>query len=100
MDIHGVSGGTDPDPNASRRFICRLCAAEVFLYGLRDWWVRERRKAVLDGKLEERRDCPDGPSCRQLSDSGEGSVHLIRRHVLNYALQHTLENVREYAETI
>ncbi|KAL5482947.1 hypothetical protein ACEPAI_9542 [Sanghuangporus weigelae] len=87
MDMHGVSGGTDPGPTAPRRLICRLCAAEVFLYGLRDWWIRERQKAVIEGKLEERRDCLDGPSCGQLSDAahakefnhlfGPGNVELV-----------------------
>ncbi|KAI5123173.1 hypothetical protein M0805_000873 [Coniferiporia weirii] len=68
MDMHAVSGGVDPDPNAPRRFICRPCATEVFLYGLRDWWIRERGRAVRDGSLARRRDCPQGRTCGNIHD--------------------------------
>ena len=41
MDLSGA-GGVDPDPTTPRNKICRLCAREVLLYGLRDWWEREK----------------------------------------------------------
>lgn len=57
-----------PAPDANRQRICRLCAAEVLLYGVKDWWVRERRKAVKDGKLPERKDCEHGRDCEDVDD--------------------------------
>ncbi|KAH8113566.1 hypothetical protein DFH11DRAFT_1599391 [Phellopilus nigrolimitatus] len=81
MDMHAVAGGIDSDPSAPRRSICRLCAAEIFLYGLRDWWVRERRKAVLDGTLADRKDCPEGRNCRNIND-------LINHIIVPLELEH------------
>ena len=75
IDVHPVSGGIDPDPDAPRQRICRRCAAEVVLYGVRDWWVRERRKGFLDpdSEMEKRKDCPEGRECRMQSDLGESN---------------------------
>ncbi|KAF8630967.1 hypothetical protein AX17_005323 [Amanita inopinata Kibby_2008] len=62
-DVHGVAAGIDPDPQAPRNRICRLCAAEVLLYGLKDWWVRERQKGFLEETVLRRQDCLDGVAC-------------------------------------
>lgn len=37
IGIHAVNPTPDPDPEAPRHRICRLCAQEVLLWGLRDW---------------------------------------------------------------
>ena len=71
MDLHPVAGGIDPDPNAPRTRICRICATEVLLYGLRDWWVRERKKGFLEEHVMARPDCPDGAQCPRQKDHGE-----------------------------
>ncbi|KZT12057.1 uncharacterized protein LAESUDRAFT_733924 [Laetiporus sulphureus 93-53] len=68
MDVHGVAGGVDPDLNAPRNRICRVCATEVFLWGLRDWWVRERRKGFLADWVVKRPDCPEGSLCSRQKD--------------------------------
>lgn len=62
-DVHAVAGGVDPDPTAPRNKICRVCASEVLLWGLRDWWVQERKKGFLEEEVTKRPDCPDGPTC-------------------------------------
>ncbi|TFK40665.1 hypothetical protein BDQ12DRAFT_679831 [Crucibulum laeve] len=68
-EIHNVASvGPDPGPDAPRSRICRLCATEVLLYGLRDWWIRERQKGFLDESVTSRQDCPDGGMCRRQSD--------------------------------
>ncbi|GJJ13287.1 hypothetical protein Clacol_007539 [Clathrus columnatus] len=67
-DMHNVSGGEDPDPTAPRRRICRLCAAQVLIYGLKGWWIRERKKAVSSGNLPAREDCPQGGNCNRQAD--------------------------------
>ncbi|EPQ54559.1 hypothetical protein GLOTRDRAFT_77157 [Gloeophyllum trabeum ATCC 11539] len=67
-DVHGVVAGTDPDPTAPRSRICRLCATEVLLWGLRDWWIRERQKGLLDESIVKRMDCPDGSGCQKQKD--------------------------------
>ncbi|GLB38528.1 putative ring finger [Lyophyllum shimeji] len=67
-DLHGVAGGTDPDPDAPRNNICRHCAAEVFLWGLREWWVRERQKGFLEERVMNRKDCPEGRACDRQMD--------------------------------
>ncbi|KAF8349267.1 hypothetical protein F5887DRAFT_945253 [Amanita rubescens] len=62
-DVHGVAAGIDPDPSAPRNRICRVCAAEVLLYGLKEWWIRERQKGFLEENVFRRKDCPDGAAC-------------------------------------
>ena len=85
-DIHNVSpGGPDPDPSAAREKICRLCASEVMLYGLRDWWIEERRKGFLEGPMVDRKDCPEGRHCRKQQDLGT-SYHLAFNKFLKYSL--------------
>ncbi|KDQ62536.1 hypothetical protein JAAARDRAFT_30440 [Jaapia argillacea MUCL 33604] len=68
VDVHGVVAGTDSDPTAPRSRICRPCATEVLLWGLRDWWVRERRKGLLDPTVLSRPDCVDGIGCQRQKD--------------------------------
>ncbi|KAH9841582.1 uncharacterized protein C8Q71DRAFT_737734 [Rhodofomes roseus] len=70
QDIHNVAGGIDPGLSAPRSRICRLCATEVFLWGLRDWWVRERRKGFLEEYVTRRPDCLDGSGCPRQKDHG------------------------------
>ena len=70
MDLHAVSGGTDPDPTAPRQRICRVCATEVLLWGLRDWWVQERKKGFLEEEIMKRPDCPEGSNCVRQKDHG------------------------------
>ncbi|KAN0139832.1 hypothetical protein V8E53_002494 [Lactarius tabidus] len=65
LDVHNVPPGLEPGIDAPRERICRMCATEVLLYGLKDWWVRERKKGFLDASVTERLDCPDGPTCRR-----------------------------------
>nr|GAT60124.1 predicted protein [Mycena chlorophos] len=65
VDVHSSAGGTDPDPQAPRNKICRQCAAEVFLYGLRDWFLRERSKGFLEEAVLRKKDCVDGAECRR-----------------------------------
>lgn len=73
MDVHGVSGGADPGPNAPRNRICRMCATEVLLWGLKEWWVQERKKGFLEEHVMKRPDCPDGSACARQKDHGEHS---------------------------
>jgi E3 ubiquitin-protein ligase CHFR len=67
-DIHGVTPSPDLNPEAPRSNICRLCAAEVLLWGLREWWVRERQKGFLEETVTRRRDCPEGSGCERQRD--------------------------------
>ncbi|OSD07204.1 hypothetical protein PYCCODRAFT_1381772, partial [Trametes coccinea BRFM310] len=79
MDLHPVMGGVDPDPSAPRTRICRMCAAEVLLYGLRDWWIRERKKGFLEEHVMARPDCPEGSQCPRQKDHTHAKEfnHLI-----------------------
>ncbi|KAI0947157.1 hypothetical protein AcV7_009655 [Taiwanofungus camphoratus] len=79
MDVHTVASGVDPDPSAPRNRICRLCATEVLLWGLRDWWVRERRKGFLEEYVTKRPDCPEGSDCSRQKDHAHAKEfnHII-----------------------
>ncbi|KAF7365036.1 hypothetical protein MVEN_00374700 [Mycena venus] len=70
VDVHAVPAGVDPDPEAPRTRICRHCASEVFLYGLRDWFLRERQKGFLEESVTSRKDCEDGSECSRQRDLG------------------------------
>jgi E3 ubiquitin-protein ligase CHFR len=74
VDVHALPAGTDPDPDAPRSRICRQCAAEVFLYGLRDWFLRERQKGFLEESVLSRKDCQDGAECSRQRDLGRFRV--------------------------
>ncbi|KAG5639439.1 hypothetical protein H0H81_002310 [Sphagnurus paluster] len=67
-DIHGVTPGTDSDPDGPRNNVCRQCSAEVFLWGLREWWVRERQKGFLEENIMKKTNCPDGRACDRQID--------------------------------
>ncbi|CAK5284071.1 unnamed protein product [Mycena citricolor] len=80
LDLFGdVPRGADAAGSSTRarNKICRHCAAEVFLYGLRDWFLRERQK----GSVQEvkRIDCVDGVECSRQSDLAHAKEfnHLI-----------------------
>ena len=61
---------SDANPEAPRERICRRCATEVFLWGLKEWWIRERQKGFVDAGIALRKDCPDGPDCNRQKDLG------------------------------
>ena len=70
-DIHAVAPSGQVTPDAPRNRACRSCAAEIFLWGLRNWWTRERQKGFLEEELMRRKDCPEGSLCaRQRDDHG------------------------------
>ncbi|EMD39929.1 hypothetical protein CERSUDRAFT_46110 [Gelatoporia subvermispora B] len=79
MDLYTVGGGVDPDPSAPRHKICRLCATEVLLFGLREWWVRERKKGFLDEAVLKRPDCPEGSACSRQKDHGQSDTTTLKR---------------------
>ncbi|KDR82670.1 hypothetical protein GALMADRAFT_238141 [Galerina marginata CBS 339.88] len=62
-DVHAVAPGLDPGPDAPRSRVCRMCAAETFLWGLKEWWVLERQKGLLEASAMNRKDCPDAGRC-------------------------------------
>ena len=70
LDVHNVPPGPEPGIDAPRQRICRMCATEVLLYGLKDWWIRERKKGFLDASVADRPDCSDGPTCRRQKEQG------------------------------
>lgn len=69
-DVHGVAAGTDLNPENPRSRICRLCATEVLLWGLREWWLRERQKGFLEETVTSRKDCLEGSTCSRQKDLG------------------------------
>ncbi|KAF8908984.1 hypothetical protein CPB84DRAFT_1813228 [Gymnopilus junonius] len=70
-DIHAVAPGQEPNADAPRNKACRMCAAEIFLWGLKEWWIRERQKGLLEDSVLKRRDCPEARRCiRQKEDPG------------------------------
>ncbi|KAI9573642.1 hypothetical protein HD554DRAFT_911186 [Boletus coccyginus] len=67
-DMHSVAAGIDDNPNAPRTRICRHCATEVLLWGLKEWWIRERQKGQLDAAIANRPDCEQGGLCSRQKD--------------------------------
>jgi len=63
-DVHvDVGPSTDADRSESQERICRQCACEILLWGLKDWWIRERKKGFLEDSVMQRKDCPNGSNC-------------------------------------
>jgi hypothetical protein len=55
-----------------------MCAADVLLWGLREWWVRERQKGFLDEDVLKRQDCSQGQQCDKQNDLGEPPLPIHR----------------------
>lgn len=70
VDVHGVAPSTDTDPSAPRNRICRVCATEILLWGLREWWIQERKKGFLDETVMKRPDCAQGSLCPRQKEHG------------------------------
>jgi E3 ubiquitin-protein ligase CHFR len=72
-EIHAVAPlAGDVILDSPRNKICRHCAAEILLWGLKDWWIRERRKGFLEEQVLNRPNCPEGSICpRQKDDHGK-----------------------------
>ena len=68
-DSHRVAGGHEPDSTTPRNRICRICATEILLWGLRAWWILERKKGRLDEDVIKRPDCPEGRDCTRQRDN-------------------------------
>ena len=84
VDVHGVAAGVDPNPDAPRSRICRLCATEVLLFGLKEWWIRERRKGFVDERVSCRGDCPEGIACTKQKDLGQTSHSLFNPKLITF----------------
>ncbi|KAF9267310.1 hypothetical protein L218DRAFT_920010 [Marasmius fiardii PR-910] len=76
----------DANPEGSREKICRRCAREVFHWGLKEWWIRERQKGFVEEKIAQRKDCPDGADCTRQKDLGHAKEfnHIFSRTTTNY----------------
>lgn len=71
-EIHAIAPSGDVALDSPRNNICRHCAAEIMLWGLKDWWIRERHKGFLKERIINRPNCSEGSNCaRQLDDVGE-----------------------------
>ncbi|CAE7195726.1 unnamed protein product [Rhizoctonia solani] len=74
-----------PLPSSRRRRICRECATEVFLSGLKDWWAREMRTPIGKERLPvwvaSRQVCESGETCaEQMNNVGSlGFIQTIQR---------------------
>ena len=86
VDVHRVSGGPEPAPGTSRDRICRMCATEVLFWGLRAWWLLERKKGLLAETVTRRPDCPEGRHCDSQRDQGASSSTCGQIHTHEYNL--------------
>ena len=62
--------------------ICRTCALEVFYWGAKQWWIKERANAHTEGTLpraaRERKDCPDMfRYVKKEGEEGEGELVFL-----------------------
>lgn len=89
-EIHGVAGGVDPDPTAARQKICRWCATEVFLWGIRDWWIREKKKGQTSTANADKPDCASGKSCGNQKDPDHAREF---NHMIDTELEKTVEPI-------
>ncbi|KAG8763185.1 hypothetical protein FRC11_005612 [Ceratobasidium sp. 423] len=64
-----------PPPSSRRRRVCRECATEVFLSGLKDWWGREMRTPIGKERLPvwvvSRQMCGNGEACADQMNNGQ-----------------------------
>ncbi|KAJ3928383.1 MAG: hypothetical protein NXY57DRAFT_525959 [Lentinula lateritia] len=68
--VSHVGPRVEADSSASLHRICRSCACEIFIWGIKDWWIRERRKGFLEERIMNRKDCPAGGGCAMQSEFG------------------------------
>lgn len=89
-DIHG-HGEQVLNPERPMNGICRICALEILLWGIRDWWVRERWKGLLDENVMNRKDCVDGQTCSNQRDLGIRFLHLFIQPLNAFSTAHAKE---------
>jgi hypothetical protein len=69
-----------------RRRVCRECATEVFVHGLKDWWAREMRTTLGMERLPVwvvgRKMCDDGEDCNEQGNYGASCVFGLTSVVL------------------
>jgi E3 ubiquitin-protein ligase CHFR len=58
----------DVPAGTPRHRICRMCATEILIWGVRDWWVRERARGGVNPLLMARPDCAEGRACTNQTD--------------------------------
>ncbi|CAE6435348.1 unnamed protein product [Rhizoctonia solani] len=72
-----------PPPSSRRRRICRECATEVFLSGLKDWWAREMCTPIGKERLPvwvvSRQTCGNGDACAEQlnNDHAKSFCHVV-----------------------
>ncbi|KAH9950596.1 hypothetical protein B0H21DRAFT_722413 [Amylocystis lapponica] len=96
MDVHTIGGGLDPNPDAPRNRICRMCATEVLLWGLREWWVRERKKGFLEDYVTKRPDCADGCNCSRQKDTGAFANTVEAAYLIPHFLPSPCEGIQPH----
>lgn len=94
-DIHGVAAGADTAVEGTRNRICRVCATEVLLWGLKEWWIRERQKGFLEETVTNRKDCKDGSLCTRQKELGMYTFCYLAAHVPLTYLSNDLAHARE-----
>ncbi|KAF5338926.1 hypothetical protein D9611_008728 [Ephemerocybe angulata] len=68
-DVFSEIHGSGQIPQGPFNRICRACASDVLLWGLKDWWIRERKKGLLDEAILRRPDCANGSQCQRQKDA-------------------------------
>jgi len=96
-EIHGVAGGIDPNPAAPRQTICRWCATEIFLWGIRDWWIRERKKGRVSAAILAKPGCASGKSCLNQKDPDHAREF---NHMIDAAAEKTAEPIASPSHTL
>ncbi|KAK7037585.1 hypothetical protein VNI00_011077 [Paramarasmius palmivorus] len=88
------STSSEPDVNAEspREQLCRRCATEIFIWGLKDWWIRERQKGFVEEPIAGRKDCPNGSECTRQKDLGHAKEF---NHIFSRTAQGSSSQARE-----
>ncbi|KAH6912790.1 hypothetical protein BKA70DRAFT_1370273 [Coprinopsis sp. MPI-PUGE-AT-0042] len=80
-DAFSEINGSGPEnvPQGPHNRICRVCAYEVLIWGMREWWVRERQKGLLDPSILRRPDCHEGSRCQRQRETAHAKEfnHIV-----------------------
>ena len=98
--MHNVAAGIDDNPNGPRTRVCRHCATEVLLWGLKEWWIRERQKGHLDVAVANRPDCEQGSACSRQKDLGASHSNIHLKCLLTFLNSSTCQRMWDRFVTV
>lgn len=74
-----------------------MCAAEVLVWGLKLWWIQERKKGFLEPSVLSRPDCAEGAECARQKDQTHAKecMYFFSFLLMMYRIYNSVESTSQ-----